>query len=70
MPPSKGINNARKRFENNPGALWRLARTTLHGEAGLPSLVLVRMQGRLADDEANLETYIAEILKPRTPPRS
>jgi len=32
----------------------------LHGKAGLPGLVLVRMQGRLDDDEADLEAYIAE----------
>jgi hypothetical protein len=54
----------------DPGALWRLARTTLHGETGLPSLVLVRMQGRLDDDEAYLEECIATMLKPRIQPRS
>jgi hypothetical protein len=51
--------------------LWSLARKTLHADAGLPSLVLVRMQGPGDDDdEADLESDIAHLLKPRTPPRS
>src|SRR5262249_4147220 len=54
----------------DPGALWHLARQTLHGNAGLPGLVLIRMQGQLSDAEADLEESIAEILKPRTPSRA
>ncbi|HEX3480591.1 MAG TPA: hypothetical protein VHT91_36485 [Kofleriaceae bacterium] len=54
----------------DPGVLWHLARTTLHGESGLPGLVLIRMQGQLSDAEADLEECIAAILKPRTPSRT
>jgi nucleoside phosphorylase len=54
----------------NPETLWGVAKKTLHGNPGLPSLVLVRMQGRLSDDEADLETRVGAILKARTRPRS
>jgi nucleoside phosphorylase len=47
----------------DPAATWRLAQSTFHREDGLPSLALVRMQGRGDDDEADLEACIAEILK-------
>lgn len=52
-----------------PSVLWHLARTTLHSEAGLPALVLVRMQGQLSDAEADLEACIAAMLGPRNPQR-
>lgn len=55
---------------DNATALWGLARTTLHAEAGLPSLVLVRMKGELLPDESKLQSRVAAVLKPRTPPRS
>ena len=51
-----------------PDALWRLARTTLHSETGLPSLVLVRMNGQLDLDQAALNRLIAALLTPRMPP--
>lgn len=56
---------------DNSTALWNIARTTLHGDTGLPSLVLVRMLGKIQPDEAKLESRIAAMLQPpRTPPRS
>lgn len=49
----------------DPGELWRLAQTRLHGKDGLSSLVLVRMQGLMDGDQAVLESCIAKILEPR-----
>lgn len=64
--------------EENSGDVeprWSQARRALHGDAGVPGLLLVRLQGTGADsdealDEAHLAYSVALILEPRTPTRT